>query len=109
MQKFKSAASAQRFLSTHAAVYNTFNVQRHIISRKTLRQFRGEAMRTWQAVTRCCLRHVQCKVLRLLTGNVTTFALEPTRYDADGRSKDVGFYSDLSWPRTKVPQSASGR
>ena len=55
MQKFKSAASAQRFLSTHAAVYNTFNVQRHIISRKTLRQFRGEAMRTWQAVTRCCL------------------------------------------------------
>ena len=51
MQKFKSAASAQRFLSTHAAVYNTFNVQRHLISRKTLRQFRGEAMRTWQAVT----------------------------------------------------------
>jgi putative transposase len=51
MQKFKSAASAQRFLSTHAAVYNTFNVQRHLISRKILRQFRGEAMRTWQAVT----------------------------------------------------------
>jgi len=51
MQKFKSAASAQRFLSTHAAVYNTFNVQRHLISRKTLRQFRGEAMRTWKAVT----------------------------------------------------------
>ena len=49
MQKFKSAASAQRFLSTHAAVYNTFNVQRHLISRKILRQFRGEAMRTWQA------------------------------------------------------------
>ena len=36
---------------THAAVYNTFNVQRHLISRKTLRQFRGEAMRTWQVVT----------------------------------------------------------
>ena len=48
MQRFKSARSAQRFLSTHAAVYNTFNVQRHLISRKTLRQFRGEAMRTWQ-------------------------------------------------------------
>ena len=29
----------------------TFNVQRHLISRKTLRQFRGEAMRTWQVVT----------------------------------------------------------
>ena len=51
MQRFKSAGSAQRFLSTHAAIYNTFNVQRHLICRKTLRQFRGEAMRTWRAVT----------------------------------------------------------
>jgi len=50
MQRFKSTGSAQRFLSTHAAVYNTFYVQRHLISRKTLRQFRGEAMRIWQAV-----------------------------------------------------------
>ena len=51
MQRFKSVGSARRFLSTHAAVYNTFNVQRHLISRQTLRQFRGEALRTWQAVT----------------------------------------------------------
>ena len=51
MQRFKSAGSAQRFLSTHAAVYNTFNVQRHLISRKTLRHFRDEAMNVWQAVT----------------------------------------------------------
>ena len=50
MQRFKSAGSAQRFLSTHAAIYNTFNIQRHLISRKTLRQFRGEAMNTWQDV-----------------------------------------------------------
>ena len=51
MQRFKSAGSAQRFLSTHAAVYNTFNVQRHLISRKTLRQFRNEALSAWQTVT----------------------------------------------------------
>src|ERR1700747_703379 len=35
MQGFKSAKSAQRFVSVHAAVYNTFNVQRHLISRPT--------------------------------------------------------------------------
>ena len=51
IQRFKSARSAQRFLSTHAAVYNTFNVQRHLISRRTLRQFRNHAMGLWQTVT----------------------------------------------------------
>jgi transposase-like protein len=51
MQRFKSAASAQRFLSAHAAVYNAFNIQRHLISRRTLRTFRAEAVATWQAAT----------------------------------------------------------
>ena len=51
MQRFKSAGSAQRFLSTHAAIYNTFNVQRHLISRRTMRQFRAAAMDRWDAVT----------------------------------------------------------
>ena len=51
MQRFKSAGSAQRFPSTHAAVYNTFKVQRHLISQKSLRQFRNEAMSAWQTVT----------------------------------------------------------
>ena len=51
MQGFKSPGSAQRFLSTHAAIYNTFTVQRHLITRKTMRQFRGEAINTWRTVT----------------------------------------------------------
>ena len=32
LQRFKSAKSAQRFLNMHAAVHNTFNLQRHLIS-----------------------------------------------------------------------------
>jgi putative transposase len=36
MHRFKSPRSAQRFLSIHAAVYNTFNIQRHLISRRTM-------------------------------------------------------------------------
>jgi transposase-like protein len=51
MQGFKSAKSAQRFVSIHAAVYNTFNVQRHLISRPTHRRFRTAAHQTWREAT----------------------------------------------------------
>jgi transposase-like protein len=49
MQRFKSAGAAQRFLSIHAAVYNTFNLQRHLISQTILRTFRAEAASQWRA------------------------------------------------------------
>src|SRR5215472_7346331 len=48
MQRFKSARSAQRFLSIHAAIHNTFNLQRHLVSRATLRIFRAEAANQWR-------------------------------------------------------------
>ncbi len=51
-QKFKSQASAQRFLSTHAAIYNTFNVQTHRISRPTHRLYRARAMEVWADATK---------------------------------------------------------
>jgi transposase-like protein len=51
MQRFKSPGSAQRFLSVHASVQNTFNVQRHLVSRNTLRVLRGEALQNWRAAT----------------------------------------------------------
>src|SRR3954468_7665163 len=50
-QGFKSPGSAQRFLSMHAAVQNTFYLQRHLISRRTLRQLRAEAADAWQQAT----------------------------------------------------------
>ena len=50
-QKFKSQGSAQRFLSSHAAIYNTFNTQPHMISRPGLRTLRAEAHLAWAAAT----------------------------------------------------------
>src|SRR3954452_8060784 len=51
MQRFKSPASAQRFLSVHSAVHNTFFLQRHLVSRSTLRIFRSEAAAQWRTAT----------------------------------------------------------
>jgi putative transposase len=50
-QKFKSQGSAQRFLSSHAAVYNTYNLQPHLISRPGLRTLRAQAQEAWAAAT----------------------------------------------------------
>jgi putative transposase len=49
MQRFKSSGSAQHFVSMHAAAYNTFNLQRHLVSRRTLHTFRVQAMADWKA------------------------------------------------------------
>ena len=51
MQKFKSDGSAQRFLSTHAAVYDTFNTQPHLISRRGLRILRARSHQAWAEAT----------------------------------------------------------
>jgi len=50
MQRFKSACSAQKFLSAHAAMYNTFNVQRHLTSARSHRVLRAAAMSTRREV-----------------------------------------------------------
>ncbi|MEQ1610978.1 MAG: IS6 family transposase [Hyphomonadaceae bacterium] len=47
MLNFKSRNSAQRFLETHAAIYNVFDFQRHVISRPALRVFRSRADSVW--------------------------------------------------------------
>ena len=50
MQRFKSPCSAQTFLSAHVAMYNTFNVQRHLTSAQSHRVLRAAAMTTWRKV-----------------------------------------------------------
>ena len=51
MQRFKSQGQAQRFVSTHSAIYNTFAIQRHLTSRNTMRKFRSAAMAEWIAAS----------------------------------------------------------
>ena len=48
MRKFKSTRQAQRFLNAHAAVYNLFNLGRHLVSAKTYRFFRLRAFASWK-------------------------------------------------------------
>jgi putative transposase len=48
MRKFKSIRQAQRFLNVHAAVYNLFNLGRHLVRAKTYRFFRLRAFASWK-------------------------------------------------------------
>ena len=48
MRRFKSTQQAQRFLSAHAAVYNLFNLGRHLVSAKYYRIFRDNAFASWK-------------------------------------------------------------
>lgn len=50
-QRFKSIASAQRLLSIYGPIYNLFNYQRHLISRKSLKTLRFSAQTDWSIVT----------------------------------------------------------
>jgi len=50
MRRFKSPRQAQRFLSTHAAVYNLFNLGRHMISAGHYRLLRAGALLPWREI-----------------------------------------------------------
>ncbi len=51
MRRFKSMRQAQRFLAVHAAVYNLFNLGRHLVSAKNYRFFRSRAFASWKYAT----------------------------------------------------------
>ena len=48
MRRFKSRVQAQRFLDAHAAVYNLFNLGRHLISARHYRELRHNAFASWE-------------------------------------------------------------
>ena len=48
MRRFKSTLQAQRFLSVHAAVYNLFNLGRHLVSAHHYRDSRQCAFASWK-------------------------------------------------------------
>jgi putative transposase len=51
MRRFKSPRQAQRFLSIHAAVYNLFNLGRHLVSAIHYRLLRQRALLSWRQAT----------------------------------------------------------
>ncbi len=51
MRRFKSIKHAQRFLESHAAIYNLFNLHRHSLRRRYFKLFRLRSFATWDEVT----------------------------------------------------------
>ena len=47
MRRFRSMQQAQRFLTVHAAIHNSFNLGRHLLSAKNYRVFRLLAFASW--------------------------------------------------------------
>jgi putative transposase len=47
MRRFKSIKQAQRFLGTHAAVSNLFNLGKHLVSAGHYRNLRVSAFAEW--------------------------------------------------------------
>ena len=91
MQRFKSPGSAQKFLSTHAAVHNTFNVQRHLTSAQTHRALRAAAMTTWRTAVAAAQQFPRCR----------HFALAARQRDKARRR----LRSDTRWPMMGVQRS----
>ena len=50
MRRFKSVSQAQRFLGAHAAVFNLFNLGRHLVRAEHYRNLREGAFEEWGRV-----------------------------------------------------------
>ena len=47
MQRFKTVATLQKFVSYHSQIYNHFNHERHLETRQTYKQKRSAALTEW--------------------------------------------------------------
>jgi len=50
MQRFKTAATLQKFVSYHSQIYNHFNNERHLETRQTYKQRRSAALIEWYQI-----------------------------------------------------------
>lgn len=48
MQRFRQMKSLQKFASVHASLHNHFQLERHLVDRKTYKQRRSAAWAEWQ-------------------------------------------------------------
>ena len=71
-QGFKAAGLAQRFLSLHAATYNTFTVPRHLVSSPTHRLIRAEAFKTGRKAAGGRLKEARAGLIAAAAHNVTS-------------------------------------
>jgi putative transposase len=50
MLRFRQMKSLQKFASVHANIHNHFNLDRHLVDRKTYKQSRSAALAEWQSL-----------------------------------------------------------
>jgi hypothetical protein len=114
MQWLKSARSARRFLSIDAAVHNTFNVQRNLVSRSTLRKLWAQATAQWQSAVAAARYWPVTGTMRPSSDTVTKPSeLLDSRQPAAGgvdRNRQVGVVPDYHVEKaTDLRRSVSRR
>lgn len=50
MQKFRSPATLQKLAAVHGSIYNHFNHERHLETRRTYKQKRAAALAEWRDI-----------------------------------------------------------
>ena len=50
MLRFRQMKSLQKFASVHANVHNHFNLERHLVDRKTFKERRAAALADWRQI-----------------------------------------------------------